>query len=116
MKIAVQTIQNHNPCSKPVTTILFTKLSHPIMRYNIVLVFVAIVVLLSSCVVVRQGEVGVKRTLGKYSDKSYTEGLKVFNPFTSRVIKVLTQTENMEVELGIPSKEGLNIRSEVSIL
>lgn len=68
------------------------------------------------CTVVRQGEVGVKRKLGKYSDKPYREGLKMFNPLTTRVVKVSIQTNNIEVKLAIPSKEGLNIRSEVSIL
>jgi len=72
--------------------------------------------LFTNCAVVRQGEVGVKRTLGKYADRPYTEGLRMYNPFTTRIIKVSTQTENLEVELSIPSKEGLNIRSEVSIL
>ncbi|MEM8527853.1 MAG: prohibitin family protein [Bacteroidota bacterium] len=86
------------------------------MKYKAFFMLLAMVGLLSSCAVVRQGEVGVKRTLGKYSDSPYTEGLRVFNPLTSRIIKVSTQTENMEVELSIPSKEGLNIRSEVSIL
>ena len=70
----------------------------------------------ASCATIRQGEVGVKRTFGKYADKPYTEGLKVFNPLSSRIIKITTQTENLEVALNIPSKEGLNIRSEVSIL
>jgi prohibitin 1 len=77
---------------------------------------VLILALFSSCVTVRQGEVGVKRTLGTYSDTPYTNGVKFFFPFTSRVVKISTQTENLEVELSIPSKEGLNIRSEVSIL
>ena len=71
---------------------------------------------ITSCATIRQGEVGVKRTFGKYADKPYTEGLKVFNPLSSRIIKITTQTENLEVALNIPSKEGLNIRSEVSIL
>ena len=71
---------------------------------------------ITSCATIRQGEVGVKRTFGKYADVPYTEGLKVFNPFASRIIKITTQTENLEVALSIPSKEGLNIRSEVSIL
>ncbi len=70
----------------------------------------------ASCATIRQGEVGVKRTFGKYADTPYTEGLKVFNPISSRIIKITTQTENLEVALSIPSKEGLNIRSEVSIL
>lgn len=72
--------------------------------------------LFTSCVTVRQGEVGVKRSLGKYSDNTYTEGLKFFNPLTSKIEKISTRTENLEVALMIPSKEGLNIRSEVSIL
>lgn len=70
----------------------------------------------SSCAVVREGEVGVKRTLGTYKDKPFEDGLRVFNPFTSTIVKVSTRTENLEVSLTIPSKEGLNIMSEVSIL
>jgi len=73
-------------------------------------------VLLSSCAVVREGQVGVKRKLGKYANVPYQDGLRIFNPFTSTIVKVSTQTENMEVALNIPSKEGLTIRSEVSIL
>jgi regulator of protease activity HflC (stomatin/prohibitin superfamily) len=69
-----------------------------------------------SCVTIKQGEVGVKRKFGKFADEGYTEGLKVYNPLFSRVIKISTQTENLEVGLNIPSKEGLNILSEVSIL
>jgi prohibitin 1 len=71
---------------------------------------------MTSCMVIRQGEVGVPRTFGKYSDKVYTSGLRSFNPFTSTIVKVSTQTENIEVAVDIPSREGLTIRSEVSIL
>jgi regulator of protease activity HflC (stomatin/prohibitin superfamily) len=71
---------------------------------------------LSSCATIREGEVGVKRNLGKYSDKWYTSGLQFFNPFTVKMVKISTMTENLEVGLNIPSKEGLNIKSEVSIL
>ena len=70
----------------------------------------------SSCTVVRQGQFGVKRKLGKFSDEVYTSGLRTFNPFTSRIIKISSQTENIEVSLNIPSQEGLTIQSEVSIL
>lgn len=74
------------------------------------------VLLLGSCTVVRQGEAGVKRTLGRYQEKPYTGGLRFFNPFTSTIVRVSTQTENIEVQVDIPSREGLTIRSEVSIL
>jgi prohibitin 1 len=70
----------------------------------------------SSCAVIQQGEVGVKRRFGKYADVPYTEGLRVFNPFTTTMIKVPVLTQNMEVGLNLPSKEGLNIRAEISIL
>ncbi len=75
-----------------------------------------LVVSLTSCAVIRQGEVGVKRTFGKYSDRPHTEGLKLFNPLTTTMVKVPVQTENLEVALSLPSKEGLNIGAEISIL
>ncbi|NJO87093.1 MAG: prohibitin family protein [Lewinella sp.] len=70
----------------------------------------------SSCTVVRDGQVGVRQTLGKFKDVPTDRGVTFFNPFTSRVVKLSTQTENMEVKLSLPSKEGLNIGAEISIL
>lgn len=70
----------------------------------------------TSCAVVRQGEVGVKRKVGKLDDKIYQPGPVGFNPFTTKVLKLSTQTENVEVQLDLPSKEGLTIRSQISIL
>ncbi len=83
------------------------------VQFGIILLFA---ILTQSCMTIKQGEVGVKRKLGTFEDKGYTEGLKIFNPLTTRIIKISTQTENLEVGLNIPSKEGLNIVSEVSIL
>ncbi|MEQ8909499.1 MAG: prohibitin family protein [Vicingaceae bacterium] len=72
--------------------------------------------LLSSCVTIRQGEVGVKRTVGKISDQYLHPGAKLFNPLASRIIRVPVRTENIEVNLALPSKEGLNVDAEISIL
>ncbi len=80
------------------------------------LLLTCIVFIFSNCAIIREGEVGVVRKFGKYADQPHTEGLKLFNPLSSRIIKISTQTENLEVGLNIPSKEGLNILSEVSIL
>ncbi len=80
------------------------------------LLFGFMVALLSSCAVVRPGEVGVKSTLGKLSSKVYQPGVVGLNPFVSRVIRVPTRTVNLEVRLNLPSKEGLNVNSEISIL
>ena len=73
-------------------------------------------VLLTSCAVVRPGEVGIRQKLGKLSPKTHTQGAVLFNPFTSRVIKASIQTNNLELALNLPSKEGLSINSQISIL
>lgn len=71
---------------------------------------------LTSCAVVRPGEVGIKRTFGKLNKNVVESGVLAFNPFTTTVIKVPVRTVNQEVRLNLPSKEGLTIESEISIL
>lgn len=71
---------------------------------------------LSSCTVIRQGEVGVKRKLGKIKSQPLMEGVQVFNPLLTRIIKVPARTINIEVRSPLPSKEGLTVQSDVSIL
>ena len=70
----------------------------------------------TSCTIVQQGEVGVKRSFGKISANPLMEGARGFNPFTTTIIKLPTRTINMEVRVPLPSKEGLTVQSEVSIL
>jgi prohibitin 1 len=79
------------------------------------LLFIATGTLLSSCAVIQPGEVGVKQKLGKLSEPK-DSGIIGFNPFIAKVIKLRTQTTNIEVLINLPSKEGLTIKSEISIL
>jgi len=72
-------------------------------------------ILLGSCAVIRPGEVGVKSRLGQLSEPKQS-GTITYNIFTSRVIKLPTRTTNIEVLINLPSKEGLTIKSEISIL
>jgi regulator of protease activity HflC (stomatin/prohibitin superfamily) len=76
----------------------------------------AVVFLFSSCAVIRPGEAGVVQKLGKFSDKIVTQGTMLYNPFTSKVIKESTKTNNIKLVLRLPSKEGLSVDSEISIL
>jgi len=71
---------------------------------------------LTSCTIIRQGEVGVKRRLGKIDPVYVQQGPKGYNILTTTIIKVPTRTVNIEVKPDLPSKEGLTIRSEISIL
>ncbi len=81
---------------------------------HIIITFTAAFVLVS-CTIVRPGEVGVKRNLGKLG-KVKEAGAIWFFPFTTKVIKVSTRTINRELSISLPSKEGLTIQSDISIL
>jgi regulator of protease activity HflC (stomatin/prohibitin superfamily) len=71
---------------------------------------------LTGCVVVHPGEVGVKSRLGRMDPVVYEPGPVALNPFVSRVTILPTRTVNLEVALSLPSSDGLNVRSEISIL
>ncbi|AXG70896.1 SPFH domain / Band 7 family protein [Kordia sp. SMS9] len=72
--------------------------------------------LFSSCVVVRQDEVAVKRRQGKLIGEPISQTARIYNPLVTTYIKVPTRIVNFKINLDIPSKEGLTIGSEMSIL
>ena len=72
--------------------------------------------IISSCAIVRPGEVGVKQRFGKLKGNPKTQGLVLLNPFTTQLVKIPTRTVNKEVTLNLPSKEGLNVAAKISIL
>ena len=90
------------------------------MKLDPVLVrFAAVLVLLSlgGCIaVIRQGEVGVRNRWGKFDKQSIAPGVELYNPFSTDIERVTTRTVNVEVKAQLPSKEGLTIATEVSIL
>lgn len=87
------------------------------MNKNILFILsVSSLIFLSNCTTVRPGQVGVKQRLGKLTNNVSTGGVVVFNPFISQVVKASTQTNNLKLILNLPSKEGLSVKSEISIL
>jgi regulator of protease activity HflC (stomatin/prohibitin superfamily) len=80
------------------------------------LLLLCVVTLFSSCAVIRPGEAGIKQRLGNLDDKVVTQGTIVYNPFTTRVIKESIRTRNLLLDLRLPSKEGLSVESQISIL
>ena len=71
--------------------------------------------MLSSCVTINQGTVGIKRVKGVIDPEILQEGRVSINPFNTKVFRIPTRIMNVKVELPLPSKEGLTIQSEISI-
>ncbi len=72
--------------------------------------------IISGCAIIRPGQVGVKQTLGKLSEKTHAQGVVWFMPFTTKVIKTNVQINDIELSLSLPSKEGLSVVAQISIL
>ncbi|MEM6299312.1 MAG: prohibitin family protein [Bacteroidota bacterium] len=72
---------------------------------------------LTSCGIVRPGEVGVKQRFGKIIGKERPPGMYFHNPFFSRINRVPVRTLNMQASLSsLPTKEGLSISCDLAVL
>ena len=85
-----------------------------VMKKNIPLLF--LIPFLAQCTIIRPGEVGIKQRFGKLTKRPVTQGMISYNPFTTKVVKASTQTQNLRLDLNLPSKEGLSVNSLISIL
>ena len=81
-----------------------------------VLTLFGAVAMLASCTVVRPGEAAMKQRLGKLVGNSHMGGPIVFNPFITKVIKINTRTVEIFNVLPLPTKEGLSVNAEISLL
>jgi prohibitin 1 len=71
---------------------------------------------LQNCSVVRPGQVGFRQKLGRIKDRPLAEGIKFINPFTTRIVKMSTRIKDYSATLPLPSKEGLEISADVTLL
>ena len=65
--------------------------------------------------IVPAGNVGVVNFFGTVSDNTLKAGINFVNPLAN-VIKMSIQTQEMKEVMDVPSKEGLTVQLEVSIL
>lgn len=84
-------------------------------HYNLIILGV-IALFLTSCAVVKQDMVGVRSKFGKVKPRTLEPGLYAVNPFTTTMLRLPARSINMEVKINLPSKEGLTISSDISIL
>lgn len=77
---------------------------------------VVVVFLVSRCVtVIRAGHVGVVDVFGRVSDTTLKAGIQFVNPL-ARVIQMSIQTQEIKETMDVPSKEGMTMGIEVSVL
>jgi len=85
------------------------------MKKHTIIAMMCIGLMAASCATVNPGEVGVKQTFGRLNGGIKESGL-IWTGLFSNLITVPTRTINKEVKLNLPSKEGLNVKAEISIL
>ncbi len=71
---------------------------------------------LSACATVRQDEIGVKTRFGRVASGPLQPGAQFVIPGVNSVLRVPSRVVNREVRLEMPTREGLNVSAEVSIL
>ena len=71
---------------------------------------------ISSCSIIRPGQIGMKQTIGKLKPGIIEAGPKGFNPFISKIIKINVRTVEIFQTLELPTKEGLNVKTEIILL
>lgn len=83
---------------------------------SLMVAFGAGVIALSNCfTVVPAGNVGVVDFFGTVSDNTLKAGINFVNPL-ARVIKMSIKTQELKEVMDVPSKEGLTVQLEVSVL
>jgi prohibitin 1 len=81
----------------------------------VVIGFILIVILMKSITVVPAGHVGVKDFFGNVSDSHLSAGIHLVNPLV-RVIPISIQTQELTEKASVPSKEGLVVDLEATLL
>jgi len=89
----------------------------PVVRRIGVIVAALLLVFLSTSfiTVVKAGHVGVVDLFGRVSPNTLKAGLNFVNPF-ARVVQMSVQTQEIKELMDVPSREGMTMGIEVSVL
>jgi prohibitin 1 len=82
---------------------------------TILLLVVAVVIALSSTSCVRTGHVGVVSIFGRVTGRTLSEGIHIVNPAAS-ITELSVKTQEIKEKASVPSKEGLIMGLEASVL
>ena len=74
-----------------------------------------LIVIPKSITVIPAGHVGLKDFFGNVSDKTLSAGLHLVNPLL-KIHKMTIRTQEVTEQANVPSKEGLSVHLDVSLL
>ena len=87
-----------------------------VRRVGLVMAALLLVFLSTSCItVIRAGHVGVVDLFGSVKPYTLKAGLQFVNPL-ARVVQMSIQTQEIKETMDVPSKEGMTIGIEMSVL
>ena len=88
----------------------------PLRRLGIIGAVLFLILMLSNTIViVHAGHVGVVDVFGRVSTTTLKSGIQFVNPL-ARVIQMSIQTQEIKETMDVPSKEGMTMGIEVSVL
>ena len=82
---------------------------------NSIIAIAAIILVVSSCVIVPAGNTGVVLTLGKVSDTSYQEGFHLKIPFIQTVEVLSNKIQVYEADAAAVSKDLQTVSSKIAV-
>ncbi len=84
-------------------------------KFVLAALILSFLVLYNSITVVPAGHVGLKDFFGNVSDNTLSAGLHLVNPLL-KIHKMTIRTQEITEEANVPSKEGLSVHLDISLL
>jgi len=92
------------------------RMNKPEANFSMIGIAVASVIAISQCwTVIPAGHTGVIDFLGLVSDQTLKPGVNLVNPM-AKIEKMSIKTQEMKELMSVPSKEGLSVDLEISLL
>ncbi len=86
------------------------------MRVSSVVLLFAVSLFAAGCTIVEDGQVGVRKSLGKISDEPLGSGVQLNVPYFASTEVWSTKIMEVEETADVPSSEGLIVQLDVSVL
>lgn len=83
--------------------------------FLIIVLLLGFILISKSVTIIPAGHVGLKDFFGNVSDKTLPAGMHLVNPLL-KIHKMTIRTQELTEEATVPSKEGLNVHLDISLL